>query len=130
MQNEYQSFEQLVNEYQNEGLINDYIYNKLTDATWKCEILSGHRKFIEKNNLGFGDAAFHAMWVKILEAGIRKFSRLRALEIGVFKGQIISLWALLAKTYAWPIEISGISPLKGSPLPRNAIIHRVKARLS
>lgn len=130
MQDEYQSFEQLVNEYRNEGPINDSIYSKLTDATWRSDILSGHRNFIEKNNLGFGDAAFHAMWVKILEAGIRRFSRVRALEIGVFKGQIISLWALLAKTYGWPIEISGISPLKGNPFQKNAFLHKVKKMLS
>jgi hypothetical protein len=48
------TFEQLVNEYKNEGHINDRIHEKLTDATWKCTLLSGHRKFIEENNLGLG----------------------------------------------------------------------------
>ena len=125
-----QTFEQLVNEYKNEGPINDQIHEKLTDATWKCALLSGHRKFIEENKLGFGDAAFHAMWAKILEAATRRHTKVRALEIGVFKGQIISLWALLAKTYRWPIEITGISPLEGSPPSKSAITHKVKMVLS
>lgn len=124
------SFEQMVQEYRNEESINDLIHEKLNEATWGNVLLAKHRKFIEENKLGFGDAAFHSMWARILETAVQRHGKVRALEIGVFKGQIISLWALLAKTYKWPIEITGISPLEGSPLEKSSALHKIKMILS
>lgn len=124
------SFEELVKKYRNEASINNQIHESLTEATWSNELLAKHRRFIEKNKLGFGDAAFQSMWARILEAAVQRHGKVRALEIGVFKGQIISLWALLAKTYNWPIEIVGISPLEGSPLEKTSVLRQIKMILS
>jgi len=124
------SFDQLVAEYRNETEANDSIHRELTKATWENNLLAKHRKYIEENNLGFGDAAFHSMWAGIMEAAVYRHKKVRALEIGVFKGQVISLWALLAKNYKWPIKIAAISPLKGAPRPKNKILQKAMSVFS
>ena len=119
-------YSQLVKNYQNTELCNDQYHEKLTDLTRADELLSSHRSHIEKNKLGFGDAAFHAMWEAIVvEAGAR-FSNPKALEIGVYKGQVISLWALLAKRHSIPLEISAITPLRGNPKPKSSLLRRIR----
>ena len=40
----------------------------------------------------------------------KEYSPKSALEIGVYRGQVISLWSLLAKRMGFNIEIDGISP--------------------
>lgn len=120
------SLGQLTDEYRNEEALNNKVHETLTKATWENPLLAGHRKHIEENKLGFGDAAFHSMWARIFEAAISRHKKVRSVEIGVFKGQVISLWALLAKTYNWPVEITGISPLKGTPIPKTRIIQKLR----
>ena len=55
---------------------------------------------------GFGEDAFHTMWFFLLEdLKPRSF-----LEIGVYRGQIISLAALWSRVTGNPCEVHGISP--------------------
>jgi hypothetical protein len=124
------SFGQLVSTYRNEGEVNDRVHELLEQATWQDGLLSEHRKHIEENKLGFGDPAFHSMWARLLEAGVRRHGKVRALEIGVFKGQVISLWSLLAKARGWPIEVFCITPMAGNPLPPLGLRHRMRMILS
>lgn len=124
------SLDEMILQYENLEAVNDSVHEALTKATWKESILAEHRGFIEQNKMGFGDAAFHSMWARILEAAINRHKKVRALEIGVFKGQVISLWALLAKTFQWQIEITAISPLKGTPKPRLKIVQKIKSIVS
>src|SRR4029077_7389960 len=81
------SFDDLVAEYKNTAQHNDQLFRFMTTLTWSEPCLSMHRRYIEENRLGFGDAAFHAMWLRLLEKANRRFGNVRALEIGVFKGQ-------------------------------------------
>ena len=70
------------------------------------EWLRVHRAYFSGDERGFGEDAFHAMWYLI-------FKELRpktVLEIGVYRGQIVSLWALLAEKFNIDAEIHGISP--------------------
>jgi Methyltransferase domain len=108
------SFEQLVAEYQNTAEHNDCLYNQLTDLTWAEPILSAHRRYVEQEKLGYGDAAFHAMWLRLMDFVHRRFGTVRTLEIGVFKGQVISLWALIE--------------LAGQPMPRSGLIRALRFR--
>jgi predicted O-methyltransferase YrrM len=124
------SFEEVVSEYQNEGNINDRVHEQFEQDTWTHELLSRHRRHVEENKLGFGDAAFHSMWGRLLEAAVKRHGRVHALEIGVFKGQVISLWALLAMTYQWPLKISCVTPLAGNPPPPSGLGHRVRMVVS
>ncbi len=123
------SFEELTSAYQNTTDHNDDLHRRLTEAAWADPLLARHRRHIEQHRLGFGDAAFHPMWAGLLEAAHRRFGAVRALEIGVFKGQVISLWSLLSRERRWPIRISAISPLAGQPLPPSRFWTRIRYRL-
>jgi hypothetical protein len=68
--------------------------------------LNDHRDYFRKDFRGFGEDAFHAMWFKIFN----EFSPKKALEIGVYRGQVISLWGLLSKNFCLETDIHGISP--------------------
>jgi Methyltransferase domain len=123
------SFVQLAECYINSAAHNDELHRLLTELTWSEPVLSGHRRHVEQHNLGFGDAAFHAMWLRLLDNAYRRFGSVRALEIGVFKGQVISLWALIAKHYRLNIQISALTPLCGQPIPRSRIMSLLRSRL-
>jgi hypothetical protein len=69
-------------------------------------IVRQHRVFYKQNHRGFGEDAFHAMWFTLL----REFRPTLCLEIGVYRGQVVSLWALLAREFDFPCDIHGISP--------------------
>jgi hypothetical protein len=120
------SFEDVVAEYKNTAEHNDQVFRLMTALTWREPCLSAHRHYIEENKLGFGDAAFHAMWLRLLENAYRRFGTVRALEIGVFKGQVISLWALIGKHWKLNVQISAISPLAGQPLPKSRLANLIR----
>jgi hypothetical protein len=122
------SFYDLLAEYKNTAEHNDRLFEQLTSLTWREPILTAHRRHVEQNKLGFGDAAFHAMWLRLMDIAHRRFGSIRALEIGVFKGQIISLWALISQKWNIDIHISAITPLIGQPMPRSSLIRRLRAR--
>lgn len=65
-----------------------------------------HRNYFKQGGRGFGEDAFHAMWYLLL----REFRPFNCLEIGVYRGQTISLWALLSRLFDFPCRIHGISP--------------------
>ena len=88
------TWEELTAAYRNTSAHNDDLFSRLTQLTWSEPLTARHRRYIEDHNLGFGDAAFHAMWLRLLDAAVDKFGRPKLLEIGVFKGQVISLWSL------------------------------------
>lgn len=115
---------ELVSAYENTAAHNDALHRRLTAATWADPLLGAHRRHVETEKLGFGDAAFHAMWAVLLDAAAERFGEVRALEIGVFKGQIISLWTLLARERNLPVKVSAISPLEGQPMPGHSRILR------
>ncbi len=65
-----------------------------------------HRQYYKQEMRGFGEDALHAMWWTLL----REFKPRLALEIGVYRGQVLSLWGLIAKLSAFTCEPHGISP--------------------
>ena len=70
------------------------------------EWLREHRIYFSKNQRGFGEDAFHAMWYFIFN----EFKPKDILEIGVYRGQTLSLFSLLGKKLGFKTEIHGISP--------------------
>jgi len=68
--------------------------------------LRQHRQFFRQNLRGFGEDAFHAMWWVLL----REFQPKKCLEIGVYRGQVVSLWALIGRLLPLQMSIHGISP--------------------
>lgn len=69
-------------------------------------IVRDHRQYFKQEQRGFGEDAFHAMWFLLLS----EFKPKRLLEIGVYRGQVISLWALINHYLNYSSEIHGISP--------------------
>lgn len=71
------------------------------------EWLKEHRKYFTAEDRGFGENAFHAAWLYLFD----KYEINSALEIGVYRGQVISLWQLISDKIETEICISGISPM-------------------
>lgn len=65
-----------------------------------------HRMYYKREGRGFGEDAFHAMWFKLLE----EYRPQQCLEVGVYRGQVVSLWALIAQQLNFSCDIHGISP--------------------
>ena len=72
--------------------------------------LRAHRAYYRIDRRGFGEDAFHTMWWRL----IREFKPESFLEIGVYRGQVMSLIALLSKLDGIRCEITGISPFSSS----------------
>jgi hypothetical protein len=68
--------------------------------------LREHRSYFTKESRGFGEDAFHVMWYLLF----REFKPRAFLEIGVYRGQTLSLAALLQRHFSYAGEIVGISP--------------------
>lgn len=65
-----------------------------------------HRSFFAKAGRGFGEDAFHVMWWMLME----HFRPVTFLEIGVYRGQTLSLISLLQRRLSIDGAIVGISP--------------------
>lgn len=72
--------------------------------------LRTHRGYYRIDRRGFGEDAFHTMWWRL----VREFKPQSFLEIGVYRGQVVSLIALLSKLEGIPCEITGISPFSST----------------
>lgn len=81
-------------------------------ATEGVRFLRQHRDLIEAGGYGFGERAFHAMWLELLRA-LPADRPVALAEIGVFKGQVISLWALTLRLLRRAVAIDAIGPLTG-----------------
>jgi len=77
-----------------------YFYKKLPEE------LREHRKYFSENRRGFGEDTFHTMWWLIYN----DLKPTNFLEIGVYRGQVISLIGLLSKMLSNPCDINAISP--------------------
>lgn len=73
--------------------------------------LKNHRDFVIHNNWGYGNRALHWMWNILVQDVPQNF---KFLEIGVFKGQTISLISLLNKVNKKNGTVIGVSPLNSS----------------
>jgi hypothetical protein len=70
------------------------------------ESVRAHRRYFVEGNRGFGEDAFHAMWFLLFE----HFRPRAALEIGVYRGQTITLWKLVSRHFQFDCQIAAISP--------------------
>lgn len=106
----------------------DQLFQQLTRTAHEVPELREHRDWVERNRWGYGDRALHAMWLALLEDLASREPHARALEIGVFKGQVISLWALLARRLDWSLEITALSPFAGELKPGVGALWRHRLR--
>ncbi len=73
--------------------------------------LISHRRWIEQNNYGFGEGAFHGVWNLLVTEFPQDF---KALEVGVFQGQAISAIDLAAQLQNKKGSVYGLSPFNGA----------------
>jgi hypothetical protein len=74
------------------------------------EELREHRRYFGQKGRGFGEDAFHTMWYLLF----REFRPASFLEIGVFRGQTLSLAALLGRQLGRECFVQGISPFSAA----------------
>ncbi len=74
------------------------------------ETLRLHREYFSKEGRGFGEPAFHSMWYLLL----REFRPTNLLEIGVYRGQVVSLWTLIGRELSIPVGVRCISPFSSA----------------
>lgn len=74
------------------------------------KIVREHREYFKLSNRGFGEDAFHALWENLF----KKFKPSNVLEIGVYRGQTISLFTILAQENKFDSNIWGLTPLNSS----------------
>ncbi len=115
--------------YANTAEGNDAVFHHFTAQTAATPLLAAHRRHVDEHKLGYGDPAFHYMWLLLLQAAAEKFPNVRCLEIGVFKGQVVSLWSLLARELKLSAEIHALTPLAGNPPPPLNLWSRLRYRL-
>jgi hypothetical protein len=68
--------------------------------------LRDHRFYFATNGRGFGEDAFHVLWWMIF----KELKPTTFLEIGVYRGQVLSLVSLLNQIHKIEVTVTGISP--------------------
>lgn len=81
-----------------------YFHNRLPEE------LQRHRRYFSIARRGFGEEAFHTMWFLLF----REFRPAQFLEIGVYRGQTLTLAALLQRRNGPAENVAGISPFEAT----------------
>jgi len=79
--------------------------------------LEEHRDWVEAHEHGYGTRAFHYLWYLLVAAHAQRRAPVRLLEIGVFKGQVLSLVSLAGRELSVPVKVTGVSPFCGNQEP-------------
>ena len=124
------TLEYFISKYKNTEKDNNNLFSEFTELTNSIEYLKNHRDFIENNYLGFGERAFQFMWYLIFKYLANNNEQLSVLEIGVFKGQIVSLWSLIGEKENIKVDVTGITPLEGNPKHKNIFLNKLKSIFS
>ena len=106
-----QSLQDIAQNYRNSVDVHTDILSGFLDATNATPYLRAHRDFVEANQHGFGDREFHWMWKLVVDAMPPSWS---FLEIGVYKGQVLSLVQLISQQQGKQCNACGITPLDNS----------------
>jgi hypothetical protein len=124
------SLREYFDEYHSTAAHNDAIWEEFDRHASERRELAEHRRWVEDNKWGFGDRAFHYLWFLLLSEEVLGRPNPTLLEIGVYKGQVISLWALIARQLSAGVEIFAISPFRGPRIRLRSVLHRAAMKLS
>lgn len=105
---EYSTLAEAQAGWQNEEQVQKHLNESFVAKTNMVPELNAHRTFVENNIFGFGERAFPWLWHLIVQELPKSFT---FLEIGVFKGQTLSLVRLLADMQKKKVKRYGITPL-------------------
>ena len=93
------------------NLSNRDMYIHCTNLYNNDQQLIEFRKFIVENKFGYLDNEHSVMWDKLVHNLSNNF---KFIEIGVYKGQVMTLIAMFCKKYNLTGQIYGVSPLNGA----------------
>jgi hypothetical protein len=85
------------------------------------ESLKNHRRYFQGHRRGFGEDAFHVMWWLLFQ----QYRPGQFLEIGVYRGQTLSLASLLQETMGISGQVVGISPFDTSGDQVSSYLHGI-----
>jgi hypothetical protein len=104
----YETLKEVQEAWRNEPEVHKDIHETFVHKVNSHTDLNKHRTFVENNVFGFGERSFQWMWKLIIDEMPHDFT---FLEIGVFKGQTLSLINLLSKLSGKKDTRYGITPL-------------------
>jgi hypothetical protein len=87
-----------------------YLYCDYYFEHFLPKVFREHRAYFVAGQRGFGEDAFHVMWFLLFE----HFRPANALEIGVYRGQTMTLMKLLSRQFNFQCDIGCVSPLNAS----------------
>ena len=102
------SFLQAIEKFQDRNTLHAYMHHHFLYFAQRK--LVDHRNYFKKEMRGFGEDAFHSMWLKLF----MEYRPKNVLEIGVYRGQVITLWGILNKFNDVDCEIHGLSPFSAA----------------
>lgn len=104
------SLDELKNEWEDVPEFHKAINEGFSNCVNSIPQLKAHRDWVEQNGFGFGERSFLWMWWLIIDKMPDEFS---FMEIGVYKGQILSLVKLIANMQGKKVIRYAITPLTG-----------------
>ena len=127
--NKGDTFDSRMAAYANTAAHNDALFAEFARLTDTVPCLKEHRDWVEENRWGFGERAFHYAWWLLLADLGHRFSSVRALEIGVHSGQLVSLWGVIGRALEIDVGITAMSPFAGNINPQPKWMKSLRKRL-
>lgn len=104
----YSTLKEVQNAWQDTPEAHSDIHETFKEKVNEHIRMNEHRTFVENHIFGFGERSFHWLWYLIIQEMPAKFS---FLEIGVLKGQTLSLVEMLANEMGKKAKCYGVTPL-------------------
>lgn len=101
-------FNRFCSSWENTYECNNEIYTECNEKTNTTPILYEHYKTVEDMKCGYGEKAFRYMWATVIS---QLPCNSKFVEIGVFKGSVLSLVELISIDLQKNISVFGVSPL-------------------
>lgn len=94
--------------WKNDAETQKQLHEGFVEKVNSIDKLNDHRTFVEQNIFGFGERSFHWLWHLVVQELPKNFT---FLEIGVLKGQTLSLVKMLADMQGKKVKRYGVTPL-------------------
>ena len=104
----YDTLQSVISAYKNTESVHRDIYFSFKSNVNETPFLKSHRDYVVQRRHGYGNRAFHWLWKLFVDEMPDNF---KFLEIGVFKGQVMSLVALCASKINKRYQQYGVTPL-------------------
>lgn len=104
----YATMAEAAKAWQDTPEVHKQLHEGFIEKTNSVPELNAHRTFVENHVFGFGERSFPWLWYLVVQELPKTFT---FLEIGVFKGQTLSLVKLLADMQKKKVKRYGITPL-------------------